>query len=68
MEKVNLNKKIFSLVKNQHFGGLLEIIKNNIIKERISLNLDIQDQNYNYLIQYLINYNQIKIVNYILSF
>ena len=66
MEKVNLNNKIFSLVKKQKFDELLEIIKDNI--EKGSINLDIMDENYNYFIQYLINFNQIKIINYILKY
>ncbi len=68
MEKINLNKKIFSLVKKQNFSELLEIIKDNIEKKSSLLNLDIIDENYNYLIQYLINFNQVKIINYILKY
>jgi ankyrin repeat protein len=54
--------EIFTLIKNNNFDKIYNLIKN---KEFI--NYDIRDENYNYFIQYLINYNQTKIINLILE-
>jgi len=54
--------EIFSLIKNKDFDKIY-----NLIKEKKFINFDIKDENYNYFIQYLINYNQIKIINLILD-
>jgi ankyrin repeat protein len=54
--------EIFTLIKNNEFDKIYDLIKN---KEFI--NFDIRDKNYNYFIQYLINYNQTKILNLILE-
>ena len=57
-----LNKKIFTLVNNKNFSELEELLKNNE-----DINLDIQDKNYNYLIDYLILYDQINLIKFILN-
>jgi ankyrin repeat protein len=54
--------EIFTLIKNNDFDKIF-----NLIKDKKFINFDIKDENYNYFIQYLINYNQIKIVNLILD-
>lgn len=54
--------EIFTLIKNNEFDKIYDLIKN---KEFI--NFDIRDKNYNYFIQYLINYNQTKILTLILE-
>jgi len=54
--------EIFNLIKNNDFDEIYTLIKNKKIK-----NFDIKDENYNYFIQYIINYNQIKIFNLILE-
>ena len=56
------NEEIFKLIKNQKFEEIYNLIKNKKIKE-----FDIKDNNYNYFIQYIINYNQIEIVKLILK-
>ncbi len=53
---------IFDLIRNKKFDELFVYIKNNP-----DIDLDIQDDNYNYLIQYMILYNNIKIVDYIIK-
>ena len=54
--------EIFTLIKNNNFDKVYEIIKNNELK-----NFDIKDETYNYFIQYIINYNQINIIKLILD-
>ena len=49
---------IFNLIKKQKFKKLNKYLLNNI-----NINLDIKDENYNYLIHYIIIYNQIEILN-----
>lgn len=53
---------IFELIRNKKFDELFVYIKKNP-----DVDLDIQDDNYNYLIQYLILYNNVKIIDYILK-
>ena len=53
---------LFNYIKNKQFDEL----KINIINNT-ELDLDICDEHYNYLIQYLINYNLIDIVDYIVN-
>ena len=49
---INNESEIFDLIKKQEFDEIYKIIKNNKIT-----NLDIKDSNYNYFIQYIVNYN-----------
>jgi len=51
-------KHIFNLIKKHKFKKLNKYLLNNI-----NINLDIKDKNYNYLIHYIIIYNQIDILN-----
>jgi len=57
------NEEIFSLIKSQKFDQIYNLIKNHKIT-----NLDFKDGNYNYFIQYIINYNQFKILELIKEF
>jgi hypothetical protein len=45
--------EIFTLIKNNDFDKIYNIIKNKELK-----NFDIKDENYNYFIQYIIIRNQ----------
>jgi ankyrin repeat protein len=54
------NKKIFDLLKNKEFDKIYDMINNDEIK-----NLDIYDEQYNYLIYYLIIYNLVDIIKLI---
>ena len=54
------NNEIFNLIKSNKFDELYNLIKNNKIT-----NLDIRDNNYNYFIQYIINYNRYDILELI---
>ena len=54
---------ILNLIKNKKFDELLEYIKKNMDK----IDLDIYDESYNYFIQYVIIYNAIDILKYILN-
>ncbi len=56
------NEEIFSLIKNQKFDQIYNLIKNKKIT-----NMDFRDTNYNYFIQYVINFNQYKILELILK-
>ena len=56
------NKYIFDLIKEQKFKDIYKLIKENKIS-----NLDIKDNNSNYLIEYIINYNQIELLELILD-
>ncbi len=56
------NEEIFSLIKNQKFDQIYNLIKNKKIT-----NLDFRDTNYNYFIQYIVNFNQYKILELILK-
>lgn len=58
---MDLNNYIFNLIKNKKFDELFNYIKNN------DIDYDIQDENYNYLIQYLVLYNLVDIIKYILK-
>ena len=55
-------EEIFSLIKNQEFDQIYNLIKNKKI-----INLDFRDTNYNYFIQYIVNFNQFKILELILK-
>jgi ankyrin repeat protein len=52
MENEISNQEIFNLIKKKKFTDLFNLIKSKKIK-----NFDIKDDNYNFLIQYIINYN-----------
>jgi ankyrin repeat protein len=54
--------EIFQLIKSQDFKKIYQLIKTKKIT-----NLDIRDGNYNYFIQYVVNYNQFDIMNLILE-
>ena len=56
------NEYIFSLIKEQNFDKIY-----NIIKDKKILNLNIKDSNNNYLIQYIINFNKIEIIELLIS-
>ena len=53
---------LFKLIKEQEFNKIYELIKKNKIK-----NLDIKDNNYNYFIQLMVNYNQINTIKLLLE-
>jgi ankyrin repeat protein len=57
-----MNNNIFDLIKSQKFNKISKLITNNKIT-----NLDIKDSNNNYFIQYIINYNQYKLLKLILN-
>ncbi len=61
METIN-NEEIFTLLKAHDFNQIYKLIKS----EKIT-NLDFRDANYNYFIQYIINYNQHNILTLILE-
>ena len=52
-----LSKQIFILIKENKFKNLEELINKND-----DIDLDIHDENYNYLIHYLINFNQENLI------
>ncbi len=54
---------LLNLIKNKKFDELLEYIKKNIK----TIDLDVYDESYNYFIQYVIIYNAIDILKYILN-
>jgi ankyrin repeat protein len=60
MENKEIYFKIFELLKNNNFSEFLNLIKNDK-----NINLDIYDENNNYIIHYLINNNKIDIIKYI---
>lgn len=67
MNKISKNSilskdNIFTLIKENNFDEFEKIILSNT-----KLNLDIHDDSNNYLINYLINFNQIKIIKLILK-
>ena len=53
---------IFNYIKNKKFNDLFEFVKKNK-----DIDLDIYDENYNYIIQYLVMFNEIDIINYIMQ-
>lgn len=61
METIN-NEEIFTLLKSHDFDQIYKLIK----AQKIT-NLDFRDSNYNYFIQYIINYNQYNILKLILQ-
>jgi ankyrin repeat protein len=56
------NEEIFTLLKNNKFDEIY-----NLIKTKKIINFDFRDNNYNYFIQYIVNYNQHKILKLILN-
>jgi len=56
------NYYIFNLIKEHKFKQITKLIKKGNL-----INLDIKDDNYNYFIQYVINYNQKKLLELILQ-
>jgi ankyrin repeat protein len=56
------NEEIFNLIKDQKFDKIYKMIKDKKISD-----LNIRDPNYNYFIQYIINFNQIDILELILE-
>lgn len=58
-----IKNRIFNLVKSQKFKELEQYIKKNP-----DIDLDIQDDNYNHFIHYVINYNQHKLLNTIFKY
>jgi ankyrin repeat protein len=52
--------EIFNLIKKNEFDKIYDMIKNGEMK-----NFNIRDENYNYFIQYIVNYNQVKIIKLI---
>ena len=56
------NEEIFNLLKIHNFDEIYKLIKSKKI-----INLDFRDSNYNYFIQYIINYNQYNILKLILQ-
>jgi ankyrin repeat protein len=61
METIN-KINLFKFIKNKKFNELFEYIKNNK-----DIDLDVYDENYNYLIQYLVMYNEFDIIEFILK-
>jgi ankyrin repeat protein len=56
------NEDIIILLKNNNFDKIYNLIETKKIK-----NFDFRDSNYNYFIQYIVNYNQYKILKLILK-
>ena len=56
------NEEIFNLLKNNNFDKIY-----NLIETKKITNFDFRDSNYNYFIQYIVNYNQYKILKLILK-
>jgi ankyrin repeat protein len=54
--------EVFNLIKNNNFDKII-----NLIETKQLTNFDIKDNNYNYFIQYIINYNQVNIIKLILE-
>jgi ankyrin repeat protein len=55
---------LFTYIKEKKFDELLEVIKKD---ESIDMDMDIMDETYNYFIHYIILYNNIDIMEYILK-
>ena len=55
-------KQIFDLIKNNKFKNLEDLINKND-----NINLDLHDDNFNYIIHYLINFNQINLIKLVLT-
>jgi ankyrin repeat protein len=62
MEVININNKIYEFVKKKEYDTFF-----NFIKENDNINLDIPDNNYNYLMDYLILDDQLDIIEYLLK-
>ena len=59
---IDMNNNIFNLIKDNKFEEIHKLIKTKKLTD-----LDFRDDNYNYFIQYIINYNQIEILKLILQ-
>lgn len=57
-----INYEIFKIIKNKEFDRLY-----NLIKKKELTNLDIRDEGSNYFIHYIVNYNQLNIMELILE-
>lgn len=57
-----MEQQIFNLIKTQEFDEIYKIIKSKKIS-----NFDFRDKNYNYFIQYIVNYNLINIFKLIVE-
>ena len=55
-------EEIFKLIKNKEFDKIYKIIKDKELT-----NFDFRDENYNYFIQYVVNYNLFEILKLILD-
>jgi ankyrin repeat protein len=62
MENQQNNTMIFDLIKKQDFISIEKLITTNKM-----IDFDIRDNNYNYFIQYIVTYNQFKILQLILN-
>ena len=58
------NNLLFNLIKNNDFNKIYDLIIEN---KDSTIDLDIKDNNYNYFIQYIIIFNQYKILKLILE-
>jgi ankyrin repeat protein len=56
------NIDIFEIIKNKKYNLLKKIIKKNK-----NINFDIKDKHFNYPIHYLIKYNDLEIINFLLN-
>jgi ankyrin repeat protein len=57
------DNKILKLIKNKEYIDFFTLIKNNK-----TINLDIIDSNYNYILNYLVNDNKYEIIKFILEY
>lgn len=62
MDKENYNITIFKLLKSKKYDDFFDLIKTNN-----NINFDIVDDNYNYILNYLVRDNMIDIIKYILD-
>lgn len=56
------NNKIFDLIKSNNFNEIITLLKTKKITS-----IDIRDDNYNYFIQYIVNFNKIDILSLLLE-
>ena len=59
---MEVNKKLFDIIKQQKFDDILDILNNDS-----TIDINIRDTNNTYLIQYAIMYNNIPIINKLLE-
>jgi ankyrin repeat protein len=57
-----INKEVFNLIKNNNFDQVYKLISTGKLKK-----LDFRDSNFNYFIQYIVNFNQFKILELIVN-